>query len=340
LKLLKYIFILCFYFQASAQVNLQSGLIGYYNFNANGYDSSGYNHHAIVKGEEFVEDRFGHPCNALRLNGDGQYVEFPKIISLENPEWSYSIWFKLEQLPYNKDDAFLLTYKNIISGDDVHLYVDNDDNNIKIWNAITGDKTSTGVEVFQNIWYHVVLTSANGHIVQVYVNGSLKISQYINYSSTGSSLMISSNYSASTIKGRVWGVIDAVRFYNRPVNSQEALALYQFIEIDTACNPEPVITEPVFEVNIPNVFTPNSDGSNDEFKITGNGIISLEIKIYNRWGTLIFESDKIDAGWNGTTKFENKEASDGVYFYILQIRTKENGKEIIKDYKGTLSLIK
>jgi gliding motility-associated-like protein len=340
LKLLKHIFILCFYLPTFAQVNLQSGLIGYYNFNSNGYDSSGFNNHSIIKGQEFVEDRFNHPCNALRLNGDEQYVEFPKIITLENPQWSYSIWFKLEQLPYNKDDAFLLTYKNILTDEDVHLYVDNDDNKIKIWDAMSGDKTSTGVEVFANIWYHAVLTSDNGNIVKLYVNGLQRISQYINYSSTGPSLMISSNYAFSTVKGRVWGAVDAVRFYNRPVNSQEALALYQYIDPDTICNPDPGLIEPLFQVNIPNVFTPNSDVNNDVFKITGAGIISSEIKIYNRWGTLVFESSQIDAGWDGMTIPENSEASDGVYYYILHIRTNEDGREIIKDYKGVLRLIR
>jgi hypothetical protein len=66
-----------------AQVNLENGLIGYYNFNSSGADSSGFNNHAFVKGGDYVEDRLGHPCNALHLNGDGQYVEFPKIITLE-----------------------------------------------------------------------------------------------------------------------------------------------------------------------------------------------------------------------------------------------------------------
>jgi gliding motility-associated-like protein len=318
-----------------AQVNLQSGLIGFYNFNGSGADSSGNNNHAIVKGEEYIADRFGHPCNALRLNGDGQYVEFPKIITLENPEWSYSIWFKLEQLPNNKDDAFLLTYKNIQTLDDVQLYVDNDDNNIKIWNAISTDKTSTGVQVIQDIWYHVVLISANGNMIKIYVNGSQKVNKFLDYSSTGPSLMISSNYSGSTVKGRVWGAVDAVRIYNRPVNAQEALALYNFIDPDTTCYVEPVIIEPNYLAYIPNIFSPNNNDNNDVLYVRGENIKELTFSIYDRWGEKVFESHDIKNGWNG--KYKNKDCEAGVYVYIANI-TFSNGEPLFK--KGNITLVR
>lgn len=329
MKKFQFIFIFCFYSSVYGQVNLQSGLVGYYNFSYNGFDSSGFSNHAKIVGDSYVEDRFGHPCCALKLYGNGEYVEFPKVITLENSEWSYSIWFKLEILPNAKDDAFLLSYKNITDGDDVHLYVDNDDNVIKIFGYNTGSKTSTGVQVIPNEWYHVVVTSENGNIVKMYVNGQMQINKYIDFINTGPSILISSNYSWSSVKGRVWGAVDAVRFYNRAINLQEALALYQFMESDTLCTPPPV--PPSSEITIPNIFTPNGDGENDVFKVISKNIKTFDCKIYNRWGTQVAELKNASESWDG------KNATAGVYYYII-LAEGVDGKKY--EEKGFVEVVK
>ena len=53
---------------------------------------------------------------------------------------------------------------------------------------------------------------------------------------------------------------------------------------------------------LPNAFTPNGDGSNDEFRGEGriDGSTDFQFSIWNRWGELLFESDNIDNGWDGT----------------------------------------
>jgi gliding motility-associated-like protein len=288
-----------------------------------------------VKGGEFVEDRFGHLCNALHLNGDGQYVEFPKIITLENPEWSYSIWFKLEHLPANNDDAFLLSYKNVQTLDDVHIFIDDIDDYIKIFYANITDKTSTGVQVLLNTWYHVVLTYSSGNIIKMYVNGSLRISESKSLSSSGPAFMISSNYSGSTVKGRVWGVVDDVRIYNRPVNTDEVVALYNFKVPDTICHIPPPIIEPVYEAYIPNIFSPNNDGNNDILFVHGENIKELTFSIYNRWGNKMFESNDIKVGWNG--KYKGNDCETGVYVYMANI-TYSNGETFFK--KGNVTLVR
>jgi len=56
-------------------------------------------------------------------------------------------------------------------------------------------------------------------------------------------------------------------------------------------------------IKVPNAFTPNGDGLNDEFRIMNAGILELmEFKIYNRWGELVFETNDITKGWDGTFK--------------------------------------
>lgn len=69
-------------------------------------------------------------------------------------------------------------------------------------------------------------------------------------------------------------------------------------------------------VHIPNSFTPNGDGHNDNFVIRGTDISTLHLKMYNRWGQLIFESKHINDSWDGT--IGNKPAPDGVYMYNIE----------------------
>jgi len=69
---------------------------------------------------------------------------------------------------------------------------------------------------------------------------------------------------------------------------------------------------------VPNVFTPqNTDGLglNDYFTIRSYGINNYHMQIYNRWGSLIYETNNINPGWDGT--FNGDSCPDGVYFYII-----------------------
>lgn len=73
---------------------------------------------------------------------------------------------------------------------------------------------------------------------------------------------------------------------------------------------------------VPTVFTPNSDGLNDRFVINFECEITFfALKIFNRWGNLIFESQSAEKGWNGIS--EKGEFPDDVYFYILDYSTTE-----------------
>ena len=65
-----------------------------------------------------------------------------------------------------------------------------------------------------------------------------------------------------------------------------------------------------------NVFTPNSDGSNDVFTFQLENIVQLEISILNRWGAVVFTSTDINFSWNG--KVNGNPALEGVYFYTYK----------------------
>lgn len=63
----------------------------------------------------------------------------------------------------------------------------------------------------------------------------------------------------------------------------------------------------------PNIFTPNKDGLNDAYMPLGNDVTAFNISIYNRWGELVFKSERLDISWDGTVN--GKPARDGVYVY-------------------------
>ncbi|MCB0819893.1 MAG: DNRLRE domain-containing protein [Bacteroidetes bacterium] len=71
------------------------------------------------------------------------------------------------------------------------------------------------------------------------------------------------------------------------------------------------------EFYIPNAFTPNGDGDNDIFLPKGFKIEKLSMLIFNRWGELIFESNDVNLGWDGSTK-TNQIAPEGVYTCLIK----------------------
>jgi gliding motility-associated-like protein len=69
---------------------------------------------------------------------------------------------------------------------------------------------------------------------------------------------------------------------------------------------------------IPNVFSPNGDGNNDLFEFNPLNIVSLNCKIFNRWGLLVAEITSPTGTWDGKSMNGN-EVSDGTYFYLLEV---------------------
>ncbi|MBC8045323.1 MAG: gliding motility-associated C-terminal domain-containing protein [Fimbriimonadaceae bacterium] len=83
--------------------------------------------------------------------------------------------------------------------------------------------------------------------------------------------------------------------------------------------------DPVDLIFIPNTFTPNGDGLNDYFLAYGPDVIGIKnMRIYDRWGELLFEANDIDitdpeSGWDGTAR-GGYQLTDGVYAYIMIIQ--------------------
>lgn len=98
-----------------------------------------------------------------------------------------------------------------------------------------------------------------------------------------------------------------------------------------------LIILPKVTVFIPNAFVPDGVGmiKNETFNITANDFSSIDIKIFSRWGELLYQSDNIDEGWDG--KFKNGFVPQGVYFYVVNV-VDLIGESL--NYKGTITLLR
>lgn len=96
-----------------------------------------------------------------------------------------------------------------------------------------------------------------------------------------------------------------------------------------------VIVDPIYTFYIPSAFSPNNDSRNDTFYGDGEGIQSYNMRIYNRWGQLLFESNNRDYHWDGT--FKGTPVESGMYTYRFIIESFRNNK---KQYAGEVHLIR
>ncbi len=69
------------------------------------------------------------------------------------------------------------------------------------------------------------------------------------------------------------------------------------------------------ELKIPNIFSPDGDGINDEWKVAYRSILSYQCRIFDRHGHELFYCDNPAIGWNG--RYKNKLVKPGVYYYVI-----------------------
>lgn len=85
--------------------------------------------------------------------------------------------------------------------------------------------------------------------------------------------------------------------------------------------------------DVPTAFTPNGDGQNDLFFVRGGPFKSINVRVYNNWGQLIFETNDQLEGWNGT--FNGTEQPIGVFVWVVEVEML-NEKKIKKTGDVTL----
>jgi gliding motility-associated-like protein len=102
---------------------------------------------------------------------------------------------------------------------------------------------------------------------------------------------------------------------------------------DTAINC--VYIQPYFTLYVPNAFSPNGDGENDIFTAVGDYIFDFDMRIFDRWGNLVYHTTQVNTGWNGSMK--GAPAKEDVYVYVINATDYHNKSY---SYKGTVTLLK
>jgi len=119
-----------------------------------------------------------------------------------------------------------------------------------------------------------------------------------------------------------------------PISSSTVNLTYSVQVLDNlgcfrVTNTYTVYIDPQTSVDVPTAFTPNGDGTNDVIYVDGWGIKKLNyFKIFNRWGQLIFESNDIKIGWDGT--YNGVPQNMETYIYQVSVRTYPGEKDLTK----------
>jgi gliding motility-associated-like protein len=92
---------------------------------------------------------------------------------------------------------------------------------------------------------------------------------------------------------------------------------------------------------LPNVFTPSGDGINDLYHpfLPYKFVESIDIKVFNRWGVLVYETTNPQIDWDGTFLGNGKPLSDGVYFYVCQINEIKLAGLVSRSIQGNITII-
>lgn len=98
-----------------------------------------------------------------------------------------------------------------------------------------------------------------------------------------------------------------------------------------------VEVEPLFIFYIPNAFSPDGNGINDEFFAKAEGVTEYQMSIYNRWGNLVFFGDDINSHWDGKVNEGSETDKEDVYVYVVKLKDYRQKKH---QFTGTVTLIK
>ncbi|MES2568059.1 MAG: gliding motility-associated C-terminal domain-containing protein [Bacteroidota bacterium] len=122
---------------------------------------------------------------------------------------------------------------------------------------------------------------------------------------------------------------DPNTIYNNAGTYTVTLIAYSGLCSDTIS--KTIIAEEGFTIEIPNVFTPNGDGSNDAFHIKTTGVKSAEGYIYNRWGQLLHSWDALNTSWDGKAS-NGENCPDATYYYLIKVIDKKNKEHVAPGY--------
>jgi len=95
------------------------------------------------------------------------------------------------------------------------------------------------------------------------------------------------------------------------------------------------------DYGFPNIFTPNGDGINDFFGpfTPYQGVVRVDMQIYNRWGKRVFRTEDPNVHWNGCDE-NNWPCADGVYFYSCEVFVQTLAGELSYPLNGSVTIVR
>jgi len=117
-----------------------------------------------------------------------------------------------------------------------------------------------------------------------------------------------------------------------------SLTILSIVGYSQSAKTTPVITSAITDeylVFIPNAFTPNNDGLNDIFTPSVIGSQNFEMTIFDRWSEVLYHTDDLSKGWDGT--YKGHPCKENVYIWKIVITDIFNIKH---QYIGHLTIVK
>ncbi len=128
--------------------------------------------------------------------------------------------------------------------------------------------------------------------------------------------------------------VNPVHMYDKTGNYKVCLNAYNTSNCPAkVCKLTPAEIQPL--IGLPTAFSPNGDGENDILYVRGAAIRTLDLKIFNRWGQLVFETTSKEKGWDGT--FNGQPQPIEAYAYVLNATFIDGTTKLMK---GNITLLR
>jgi gliding motility-associated-like protein len=123
--------------------------------------------------------------------------------------------------------------------------------------------------------------------------------------------------------------------YNDQFNSYRVVAFQDTNELVFSTSNAVTVEKP-YALYTPTAFSPDGDGINDYFSISGQGLLDAQVEVYNRWGQMVFKSYSLDQKWDGS--FKGKPVPTGSYTYKIKTTSYGDNQKIVGS--GIVSLVR
>lgn len=227
-------------------------------------------------------------------------------------------------------DPLDVSFTNQSNGAATYLWNFGDGNTSTIPNPLnTYTAGYYGVQLIGTTAFGCVDSLFIDSLIQVVVppSASFSVSPDFNTYVELSNALFQFTNNSSNASNYVWnfgdGVLDNTNnpshIFTQPGNYSVTLVAMNNIGCTDTAMQGQLLVIPDAHYFIPNTFTPNGDGINDNFLVYGESLNQMTMTIFDRWGQKVYEGDGLQNGWDGTT--HGKPCNGGVYVYLINITT-------------------